>query len=95
MTLTGRLQTSIQIRESRSSARSKAMVFCPDWPNRGLAWIEAFDNVPLMALLQTMVDLDLFRPTTISAMAGCGGPTRVGTRPSSKGGRASALVRAG
>src|SRR5258708_14502118 len=41
------------------------MVFCPDWPNRGLAWIEAFDNVRVMALLQTMVDLDLFRPTTI------------------------------
>jgi hypothetical protein len=41
------------------------MVFHPDWPSRGLAWIEAFDNVPLMALLQTMVDLELFRPTTI------------------------------
>jgi hypothetical protein len=32
---------------------------------RGLAWIEAFDHVPLMALLQTMVDLELFRPSTI------------------------------
>jgi hypothetical protein len=41
------------------------MVFHPEWANRGLAWIEAFDNVPLMAVLQTMVDLDLFRPSTI------------------------------
>jgi hypothetical protein len=47
------------------SAVSSVMVFHPEWANRGLAWIEAFDNVPLMPLLQTMVDLDLFRPTTI------------------------------
>src|SRR5258708_17330481 len=37
----------------------------PEWPGRGLAWIEAFDNVPLMALLRTMQDLELFRPSTI------------------------------
>jgi hypothetical protein len=37
------------------------MIFHPEWANRGLAWIEAFDNVPLMALLQTMLDLDVFQ----------------------------------
>jgi hypothetical protein len=47
------------------SAVSSLMIFCPEWANRGLAWIEAFDNVPLMAVLQSMVDLDLFRPSTI------------------------------
>jgi hypothetical protein len=49
------------------SAVSSVMVFHPEWANRGLAWIEAFDNVPLAALLQTMqdLDLDLFRPSTI------------------------------
>jgi hypothetical protein len=45
-------------------AVSSVMVFHPEWANRGLAWIEAFDNVPLMALLQTMVDLDIFHPGT-------------------------------
>jgi hypothetical protein len=47
------------------SAVSSVMVFQPEWPSRGLAWIEAFDHVPLMGLLQTMQDLDLFRPSTI------------------------------
>ena len=46
-------------------AVSSLMIFHPEWANRGLAWIEAFDDVPLMALLQTMVDLDLFEPGTI------------------------------
>jgi hypothetical protein len=47
------------------SAVSSVMVFHPEWPCRGLAWIEAFDDVPLMPLLQAMQDLDLFRPDTI------------------------------
>jgi hypothetical protein len=47
------------------SAVSKLMVFEREWPNRGLAWIEAFDEIPLMALLQTMRDLDLFQPTSL------------------------------
>jgi hypothetical protein len=47
------------------SAISSVMVFHPEWANRGLAWIEAFDQVPLLALLQTMVDLELFEPSTI------------------------------
>jgi hypothetical protein len=50
------------------SAVSSVMVFHPEWANRGLAWIEAFDNVPLTGLLQTMRDLELFRPTTIRAL---------------------------
>jgi hypothetical protein len=32
----------------------------PEWTNLGLAWIEAFDKIPLNALLQTMRSLDLF-----------------------------------
>jgi hypothetical protein len=32
----------------------------PEWTNKGLAWIEAFDSVPLVAILQTMRGLDLF-----------------------------------
>ena len=41
------------------------MIFHPEWANRGLAWIETFDNVPLMGLLQTMRDLDVFQPSEI------------------------------
>jgi hypothetical protein len=47
------------------SAVSSVMVFHPDWPSRGLAWIEAFDEVPLASVLQSMRDLELFRPDTI------------------------------
>src|SRR5260221_7460551 len=36
------------------SAVSSVMVFHPEWANRGLAWIEAFDGVPLMPLLQSI-----------------------------------------
>jgi hypothetical protein len=52
-------------------AVSMVMIFHPAWPGRGLAWIEAFDDVPLMALLQTMQDLDLFRPTSIGHYYWC------------------------
>jgi hypothetical protein len=44
-----------------------AQAFTRNGQTRGRAWIEAFDNVPMMALLQTMRDLDLFRPTTIGS----------------------------
>jgi hypothetical protein len=47
------------------SAISSVMVFHPDWPNRGLNWIAAYDHVPLLGLLLTMQDLQLFRPDTI------------------------------
>jgi hypothetical protein len=46
-------------------AVSSVMVFNPEWANRGLAWIEAFDNVPLMALLQSIIDLCIFQPEEI------------------------------
>jgi hypothetical protein len=46
-------------------AVSSVMIFHSKWPNRGLEWIEAFDNVPLAALLQTMRDLDVFQPSEI------------------------------
>jgi hypothetical protein len=32
----------------------------PAWTNLGLKWIEAFDQIPLMATLQTMRSLNLF-----------------------------------
>ena len=47
------------------SAVSGVMIFHPEWANRGLAWIEAFDNIPLAALLETMRDLDVFQPSEI------------------------------
>jgi hypothetical protein len=46
-------------------AVSSVMIFHPEWADRGLAWIEAFDDIPLAALLQTMRDLDLFQPTSL------------------------------
>ncbi|MCC8955201.1 hypothetical protein H8B02_17695 [Bradyrhizobium sp. Pear77] len=32
----------------------------PDWPARGLAWIEAFDGIPLAGLIDTMRSLEAF-----------------------------------
>jgi hypothetical protein len=38
----------------------------PEWTNLGLRWIEAFDQVPLLEILQTMRSLDLFREQSLS-----------------------------
>jgi hypothetical protein len=38
----------------------------PEWTNRGLAWIEAFDRVPLTSILQTMRSLDLFSEQSLA-----------------------------
>ena len=38
----------------------------PEWTNRGLAWIEAFDRVPLTSILQTMRGLDLFSEQSLA-----------------------------
>src|SRR5450631_2566722 len=32
----------------------------PQWTRTGLRWLEAFDRIPLMSILQTMRELDLF-----------------------------------
>jgi hypothetical protein len=37
----------------------------PKWTKKGLAWIEAFDQIPLRAILQTMRGLDLFSEKSI------------------------------
>jgi len=37
-----------------------ALVMRPEWTNLGLRWIKAFDQIPLMATLQTMRSLNLF-----------------------------------
>ena len=37
----------------------------PEWTNLGLKWIEAFDQIPLTAILQTMRGLDLFSEQSI------------------------------
>ena len=37
-----------------------AMCMVPQWTNLGLAWIEAFDELKLTDILQTMRSLDLF-----------------------------------
>ncbi|PAY05441.1 hypothetical protein CK489_29090 [Bradyrhizobium sp. UFLA03-84] len=42
------------------SAVSWAMSGRPDWPAKGLAWIEAFDGIPLVGTLETMRSLEAF-----------------------------------
>jgi hypothetical protein len=37
----------------------------PEWTKKGLAWIEAFDKIPLTAILQCMRGLDLFAEKTL------------------------------
>ena len=37
-----------------------------DWTDRGLAWIEAFDLIPLLATVETMRGLDLFHETSLA-----------------------------
>lgn len=42
------------------SAVSDIMRRRPDWPERGSEWLEAFDRVPLVALLEVFRSLDAF-----------------------------------
>jgi hypothetical protein len=37
----------------------------PEWTKKGLAWIEAFDRIPLVTILETMRSLDLFSEQSI------------------------------
>jgi hypothetical protein len=41
------------------------MVWHPDWTNRGLAWIEAFDSLPLLQIVETMRGLNLFKEESL------------------------------
>jgi hypothetical protein len=48
------------------SAVSSLIIFHPKWTDRGLAWIEAFDKIPLVAIVETMRGLDLFKETSLA-----------------------------
>jgi hypothetical protein len=37
-----------------------------DWTEKGLAWIEAFDSIPLLAIVETMRGLDLFKEASLA-----------------------------
>ncbi|WP_456798112.1 hypothetical protein [Bradyrhizobium sp. USDA 4473] len=42
------------------TAVSGVMSRRPDWPAKGLAWIEAFDGIPLVGLVEAMRSLEAF-----------------------------------
>jgi hypothetical protein len=42
-----------------------SMCMRPEWTGKGLAWIEAFDKIPLTLILQAMRSLDLFSEKSI------------------------------
>jgi hypothetical protein len=48
------------------SAVSSVMSCHRDWTDKGLAWIEAFDSLRLLEIIDTMRGLDLFRETSLS-----------------------------
>lgn len=48
------------------SAVSSVMSSHRQWTERGLAWIGAFDSIPLLAIVETMRSLDLFKESTLS-----------------------------
>jgi hypothetical protein len=39
----------------------------PEWTSRGLVWIETFDKIPLLSILETMRSRDLFSENTIGS----------------------------
>lgn len=45
-------------------------VMRPEWISRGLAFIEAFDKLPLMKIVETMRGLDLFSEKSLSNYLG-------------------------
>lgn len=47
------------------SAVSQVMSRRPEWPERGLAWIAAFDAIPLLQIVDTMRGLEIFREDSI------------------------------
>jgi len=48
------------------SAVSFVMVRHRDWTNKGLAWIEAFDSLPLLQIAETMRGLNLFKEESLA-----------------------------
>jgi hypothetical protein len=47
------------------SAVSSVMSSHRDWTEKGLAWIEAFDSISLIGIVETMRSLDLFRESSL------------------------------
>lgn len=46
-------------------AVSDVMASKPDWPEKGVAWIAAFDAIPLLQIVETMRGLEIFRETSL------------------------------
>lgn len=42
----------------------------PEWPERGLAWIEAFDALPLASMVEVMRELEIFKEESIGRYLG-------------------------
>lgn len=47
------------------SAVSDVMKRRPEWPEKGVAWIEAFDGISLLQLVETMRGLEIFREESL------------------------------
>ncbi|WP_298876818.1 hypothetical protein [uncultured Bradyrhizobium sp.] len=47
-----------------------SMSMRPEWTDRGLAFIEAFDRLPLVQILETMRGLDVFSEKNLSTYLG-------------------------
>ena len=48
------------------SAVSSVMIHCRPWTDKGLAWVEAFDQIPLLETVATMRGLNLFKEASLS-----------------------------
>jgi hypothetical protein len=48
------------------NAVSSVMSAHREWTDKGLAWIEAWDSIPLLAIVEMMRGLDLFKETSLS-----------------------------
>lgn len=46
-------------------AVSDVMKRNPEWPEKGVAWIEAFDGIPLLQIVETMRGLEIFREESL------------------------------
>jgi hypothetical protein len=47
------------------SAVSQVVSRRPEWPERGLAWIAAFDKIPLLHIVEAIQDLSVFKEASI------------------------------
>ncbi|TCU73950.1 hypothetical protein EDE08_10422 [Bradyrhizobium sp. R2.2-H] len=47
------------------SAVSRVMTRRPEWPEKGIAWIAAFDGISLLQIVETMRGLEIFREESL------------------------------